>query len=79
MTIPAKRMMKPREAAEYCGIPFSRLPYALPVPRVEMPHGKKLYDRNDLDAWLDGLKSNSLDDDSIIERLGNGTRAAHRS
>ena len=64
-------MVTTKEAASYCGIPVTRFPAECEVRPVEMPHGKKLYDIHDLDAWLDSLKPQSLDDDlSILERLG---------
>jgi len=34
-----------------------------------MADGDRLYDVQDLDRWIDGLKSGSADDDDIIRRL----------
>jgi len=59
-----------REAAEYCGTPARRFPAVVDVRPVAMPDGRKLYDMQDLDHWIDGLKAgNSDDDDGILERL----------
>ena len=65
-----RRMLSPREAADYCGIPPKK--FAITgIAHVAMPHGQNLYDIKDLDAWLDGLKNNALDsDDAIIGKLG---------
>ncbi len=61
------RMLTPRQADDYCGLPTKQLAIA----PVEMPNGKKLYDIRDLDEYLDGLKSvQPGDDDTIIGRLG---------
>ncbi len=66
-----RRMLTPREAAEYCGLPTKSFPVDCGARPIQMPNGRKLYDMHDLDAWLDGLKSGQPDDDEdIIGRLG---------
>lgn len=64
-----RRMLSPREASEYCGIPTKQLAVT-GISLVAMPHGQNLYDIKDLDTWLDGLKDSALDsDDAIIGKL----------
>ena len=63
------RMLTLTEAADYCGIAVSRFLVDCDVARVLMPRGDKRFDMKDLDAWLDGLKGLSLDDDSILAKL----------
>ncbi|WP_296077768.1 hypothetical protein [uncultured Agrobacterium sp.] len=68
------RMLSPKMAAEYVGIPQKRFPGACPVTPVAMPGDVKLYDVRDLDKWLDELKGGTdAADDDIIGKLG-GTR-----
>lgn len=65
-----RRMLQLKEAAEYCGIPFKRFPVECTVIPVAMPSGEKRYDMQDLDMWIDSLKSGtSSDDDAILGRL----------
>lgn len=65
------RMLSPKMAADYVGIPQKRFPFACPVAPVAMPGDVKLYDVRDLDKWLDDLKGGqSAADDDIIGRLG---------
>lgn len=66
-----RRMLRTNEAADYCGISLKRFPMECTVVPVAMPNGVKLYDIQDLDAWIDSLKcGSSADDDSLLERLG---------
>lgn len=68
--IAPRRMLSLREAAEYCGMTAKKFPVT-GISAVAMPHGEKLYDIKDLDAWLDGIKNSALDsDDAIIGKLG---------
>jgi hypothetical protein len=66
-----RRMLSPREAAEYCGLAPKRFPQECCVPPVSMPTGTKLYDMRDLDLWLDSLKSGDpTGDDELLGKLG---------
>ena len=66
-----RRMLRANEAADYCGIPLKRFPAECAVVPVAMPNGVKLYDIQDLDAWIDALKSGDrADDEMLLERLG---------
>jgi hypothetical protein len=42
-----------------------------PVAPIEMPDGDKVWDVQDLDKWIDSLKSSKMDDsaESIVARL----------
>lgn len=66
-----RRLLKPRDAAEYCGMTVKRFPSECRVSPIAMPSGDKLYDIRDLDSWIDGMKSGATDsDDDIIGKLG---------
>ena len=66
-----RRMLTTREAADYCGLSSKRFPYECQVRPIAMPKGGFLYDMQDLDQWIDSLKSGkSILDDEIIEKLG---------
>lgn len=67
LRVSPRRMLSANEAGVYCGLPAKQLP----VPPVEMPNGKKLYDIRDLDDFLDRLKALQANaDDDVIGRLG---------
>jgi hypothetical protein len=69
--VPPRRMLTPRDAAEYCGVPAKQFPTQCGVSPLEMPNGARLYDMRDLDRWIDGLKANHPDnDEEIIRKLG---------
>jgi hypothetical protein len=67
-----KRMLDKKEAAAYCGLTPKRFDVECPVQPVRYANGELRWDVRELDAWLDGLKAGSVNDDleSIIERLG---------
>lgn len=66
LRVSPRRMLTPREAAEYTGINAAQLP----VRPVELPNGRKRYDLHDLDAFLDGLKGEGESDhEAILARL----------
>ena len=65
-----RRMLSIREAADYCALPIKRFHVLCSVSPILMPTGKNLYDIQDLDRWLDGLKIGQPNgDDDIIGRL----------
>jgi len=71
LSVQPYRMMKKGDAAAYCGISVGRFSVLCKVSPIEYSDGTRLWDVRDLDAWLDGLKGGSSDDDeSILERLG---------
>lgn len=64
-----KRMLEKREAAEHCGRPLKRFELECPVSPVRFPNGDLRFDVKDLDQWLDQLKENAQDSESILRRL----------
>lgn len=71
LKVTPRRMLQPREAADYCGIPTKRFVVECTVSPVAMPHGAKLYDMQDLDTWIDSLKTGqACSDDDLIRQLG---------
>lgn len=71
ISIAPRRMLTPREAAQYCRMPLAKLKILSGISPVKMPHGKELFDLRDLDTWIDSLKRGGDPSDSdILERLG---------
>jgi hypothetical protein len=65
-----KRMMKKAEAAHYCGRSIKGFEVECPVAPVRFANGQTRYDVNDLDAWLDQLRSGtSAEAEDIVGRL----------
>ena len=56
VTVVEKRMLNATEAASYCGLPAKHFAATCPEQPVELRPGLRLWDRRDLDRWLDGLK-----------------------
>lgn len=66
-----KRMMKQSEAASYSGLPVKHFKAACPVRPVELKEGTLLWDRKDIDLWIDDVKSGPMTEtrDDILSRL----------
>lgn len=66
-----KRMMKQAEAASYVGLPVKHFRSVCPVRPVELTQGALLWDRRDIDHWIDNVKSGAVTDtrDNILDRL----------
>lgn len=65
-----RRMLTAREAADYCGLPLKKFSHYCRVLPVRFPGGEVLYDKNDLDLWIEGLKSGlPNNDDDIVGQL----------
>jgi hypothetical protein len=66
-----KRMLKQSEAASYSGLPVKHFKAACPVRPVELKEGTLLWDRKDIDLWIDGVKSGAMTEarDDILGRL----------
>jgi hypothetical protein len=70
LNIIPKRMLTKTEAAHHCGRSVRRFEVECSVPPVKFPNGDSRYDVQDLDKWIDGLKTGkSSGADDIIARL----------
>ena len=71
ISIGGKRMLKPAEAANYCGMSVKSFKSNCPVQPFHIPPNQRKYDRFDLDRWIEDLKeqtkSTSISD--ILKRL----------
>lgn len=66
-----QRMIPMGDAAIYCGLKSKNFTADCPVRAVEVARGVKLYDKRDLDSWIDSLKDGQAGgDEDIIDRLG---------
>lgn len=57
ISVVEKRMMRASEAAHYTGLAASQFKRECPVTPLSFANGSLLWDKHDLDKWLDGLKS----------------------
>lgn len=66
-----KRMFSAAEAADYTGIPRKYFKNTCPVQTIELRPGAKLYDKRDLDMWIDGIKTGTepATQDAILGKL----------
>lgn len=66
-----KRMLKQAEAADYTGLPVKHFKATCPVQPVEMRPGTVLWDKRDLDKWIDALKEGAemATQDAILGKL----------
>lgn len=66
-----KRMLKQSEAASYTGLPLKYFKATCPVRPVELKQGTLLYDRRDIDVWIDRVKGGFVVDtrEEILGRL----------
>lgn len=65
-----KRMLKQSEAASYSGLPVNYFKAAYPVRPVELKQGTLLWDRRDIDHWIDDVKSGTMTEtrETILDR-----------
>lgn len=66
-----KRMLKQTEAADYTGLPLKYFKLTCPVQPVEMRPGTILWDKRDLDAWIDSMKEGAemATQSAILQKL----------
>ena len=57
ISVVEKRMFSATEAADYTGIPKKYFKNTCPVQPIELRPGTTLYDKRDLDVWIDGIKT----------------------
>lgn len=71
LTVVEKRMLSAEEAAVYAGIPKKYFRLECPVQPVELRSGTRLYDKRDLDQWIDAVKTGNQASsrDDILGRL----------
>lgn len=72
VSISDKRMLRAHEAAVYSGLSEKRFKSNCPVRPIRIGAGRLLWDKLDLDAWIDDLKSTgrSFSHAEILGRLG---------
>jgi hypothetical protein len=64
------RLLTKTAAANYCCRSVKKFEAQCPVRPVEMKDGDRLWDVQDLDAWIDSMKIGRDDDaDAILARL----------
>lgn len=56
-----KRMLSASEAASYCGLAAKHFKAICPVQTVKMAGRFELYDKRDLDQWIDTEKAGEAD------------------
>lgn len=71
LSIIEKRMLRAAEAAAYSGLPVKHFEQVCTVQPVELRPGTRLYDRRDLDQWIDGIKDGTaaVTRDDILGKL----------
>lgn len=71
ISVVEKRLYSAKEAAAYCGLAIKHFKALCPVATVALRQGTDLYDKRDLDRWIDTVKSGSEDQSaaSILDRL----------
>lgn len=72
ITVVEKRMLRAAEAASYCGLAAKHFKAVCPVAPVELRPGEMLYDRRDLDRWIDNAKTGAHEAEhaTILRKLG---------
>ena len=66
-----KRMLKQAEAASYTGLTAKHFKATCPVQPIEMRPGSVLWDKRDLDTWIDAMKDGTelTTQSAILDRL----------
>jgi hypothetical protein len=65
------RLLTKAEAAHYCRRSVKKFETQCPIRPVEMADGDRLWDVQDLDRWIDGLKTGAMDEaEQALARLG---------
>jgi len=57
ISIVEKRMFSATQAADYTGIPKKHFKATCPVQPIELRPGTVVYDKRDLDVWIEGVKA----------------------
>lgn len=71
LNVVEKRMLSASEAASYCGLPAKHFPTVCPVSPVSLGGKFRLWDKRDLDRWIDTEKVGAAEasTDAILGRL----------
>lgn len=71
ISVVEKRMLKQSEAASYTGLAVKHFKTFCPVQPIELRPGTLVYDKHDLDNWIDALKTGNelASQDAIVSRL----------
>ncbi|TQD35578.1 hypothetical protein FKW81_08085 [Rhodobacter capsulatus] len=66
-----KRMFRESEAASYSGLAVKHFKIACPVQPIQLRPGVMLWDKRDLDLWIDDVKTgtHASTHDAILGRL----------
>jgi hypothetical protein len=64
------RLLTKTEAAYYCRRTVKKFEFQCPVKPIEMTDGDRLWDVQDLDHWINGLKTGAMDEaEQALARL----------
>jgi len=71
ISVVEKRMLKQSEAASYTGLAVKHFKTTCPVQPLEPRPGTILWDKRDLDTWIDGMKTGAemATQDAILSKL----------
>jgi len=69
LRVSPRRILKPAEAAAYCGMTLPKFKAEFPVAPIRLPGGGEGYDMRDLDDGIDRLKGGGDDTVDILRRL----------
>ncbi len=71
ITVIEKRMLKQSEAANYIGLPEKLFKTTCPVQPIEIRPSMLLWDKRDLDKWIDAMKEGAemATQDAILSKL----------
>jgi len=71
ISVVEKRMLRQSEAASYTGLSLNLFKGNCPVQPVQMRPGTVLWDKKDLDAWIDAMKEGAelTAQDAILDKL----------
>lgn len=71
ISVVEKRMFTCTEAANYTGVPRKYFKNTCTVKPIEFRPGTLLYDKHDLDAWIDAVKSGveTISHAEIVDRI----------
>jgi len=59
ISVVEKRMKSVSEAAQYCGLAVKHFKAICPVQPIVLRQNNLLYDKVDLDGWIDAVKSDT--------------------